>query len=332
MIKSIQLVFVFFLLTMIIGSLPLKLAKEKHSGLLTSVFYGTIIIMALFEIIVVPMTMMGQTLTKLTQVWSVLILVIGVFSLIYTRDYLREQIKRFPEKIKHLSLTHIGILFLIFVQIFICVKYIFLHANDAYYVGMAATTLNTDRLLAFSPYTGGEIEWVNYKSHVVASLPAFWAMLSKLFGVSAAQMCHTIVPIMFIPIGYILYKEIGVLLFKGEKGHIRVFLLLLCIGNFFIGKNYDFSYEMLSTSIWQGGTFLANIVLPGIFYFEFKLLKGRKKMLNVVMVILMLILGAMTVPKSGLVLSLLVVIVLGLSFTIDKLWIRRKRMHAGIDI
>jgi hypothetical protein len=156
-------------------------------------------------------------------------------------------------------------------------------------------------------------------------------MLAKIFHVTGAYMCHSVVPVLFIPYGYMLYREIGFLLFK-EKSHVNLFLLIISVGNFFMGKNYDTSYEILTTSVWQGGTFLYNIALPGIFYFLFKFIKKSHNKFDLFMVFMMLIIGAMTVPKSGITLSVLTVILLGFSFCVEKILTKRKRIDAGIHI
>lgn len=332
MAKIIEVAFVFFLIAILVGSIPICITKEKHAGLLKAILYGSIIMLMLFAIIAIPLTIMDQSLTRLTYIWSGLVLLISLVSVFMSKRFIMEQIKKIPVKFKSLTYLDVIILLLIGLQIAVCVKYIFLHANDAYYVGMATTTLNTDRLFAFSPYTGAEIQWTNYKSHVIASLPIFWAMLARLFGVTGAFMCHSVVPVLFIPVGYILYREIGLFLFRQDDRAIRIFLVLICLCNFFIGKNYDTSYEMLSTCIWQGGAFLYNIVLPGIFYFEFNLFRKNYKKLNYCMFFMMMMIGTMTVPKSGIFLSVLAAIVLGVSFFIEKLLTRRKRMDAGINI
>lgn len=332
MIKYYELVLVFFVVAILVGSLPIRFMKDKSSGLLKSILYGTIIMLAIFEVLVIPMTILGQSLTRLTQVWCIIIAAISIIAAITAKKHLSEQIRNIPIRLKGITRMDGIILVLIFIQIFICVKYIFLHQNDAYYVGMTTTTLSTDRLYAFSPYTGVAIEWSNYKFHVLASLPVFWAMLAKLFGVSGAFFCHTIVPILFIPVGYILYKEMGLLLFKNEKRSVSLFLFMMCMINLFIGKNYDSSYEMLSTCIWQGGSFLYNIALPGIFYFEFQFFRKSRKLFNLIMFFIMLIVAVMTVPITGILLSILMSIVLAVSFGIEKAITRRKRMDAGINI
>jgi membrane protease YdiL (CAAX protease family) len=133
-------------------------------------------------------------------------------------------------------------------------------------------------------------------------------------------------------VGYILYKEMGLLLFKNETRSVSIFLVLICVMNLFIGKEYNSSYEMLSTCIWQGGSFLYNIALPGIFYFEFRILRKNRRIADFIMLIIVFVVGVMTVPVTGLVLSSLMIIVLAASFGIEKAITRRKRMDAGINI
>lgn len=332
MVRCLELALGFFIIAALVGNIPVRLMKDKSSGLLKSILYGSIAMLVIFEVLVIPMTIMGQTLTRLTQVWCVIIAAISIIAAITAKGYLAEQIKKIPKQRKGLSYLSGVVFVLIFIQLFICVKYVFLHQNDAYYVGMTTTTLNTDSLYAFSPYTGVAVSWINYKYHVIASIPIFWAMLAKLFGVSGAFMCHNVVPVLFIPVGYILYREIGLVLFKNDRRNVNIFLIIICISNMFIGKNYDSSYEMLSTCIWQGGSFLYNIALPGIFYFEFKYLRKTRHKFDLFMFFTMIIVGAMTVPVTGAMLSILLAIVLALSFGIEKVITKRKRMDAGINI
>lgn len=331
MAKVLQVTLLFLMTSMLLGLLFIRIQKEKQASFLLSILYGCIFMMALFDVLVIPMTILGQSLTRLTQIWAGLIGCFAIISAFIAKSQLALMVKTLPAKCKKLTPLNAILLILIIVQMFICYRYIFLHENDAYYVGMTSTTLTTDQLLSYSPYTGNSIDWINYKTHLIASLPIYWAMLAKIVGVSGAFMCHSIVPVLFIPIGYILYREIGFFLFKQKHDQVNLFLLLICIGNFFIGNSYNFSYEMLTTSVWQGGTFLYSIVLPGIFYFTFKFLKNRSRF-DLIMVFMMLVIGSMTVPKSGIVLSGLTFIILGVSFMIERMMIKRKRIDAGINI
>lgn len=331
MAKVFQLTLLFFITSMLLGLFFIRIRKEKQANFLMSILYGCIFMMTLFDILVIPMTILEQSLTRLTQIWAGIIGCVAVISAFMAKNQIALMVKTLPEKCKKLTSLDAFLILLIFVQMFICYKYIFLHENDAYYVGMTSTTLTTNQLLSFSPYTGNSIDWMNYKAHLIASLPIFWAMLAKIFGVSGAFMCHSIVPVLFIPIGYIIYREIGILLFKQKPSQVNIFLLLICIGNFFIGNSYNYSYEMLTTTAWQGGTFLYSIVLPGIFYFTFKFFKNCSRF-DLLMVFMMLVIGSMTVPKSGIVLSGLTFIILGVSFMIERMMTKRKRIDAGIII
>jgi len=89
---------------------------------------------------------------------------------------------------------------------------------------------------------------------------------------------------------------------------------------------------MLSTCIWQGGSFLYNIALPAIFYFEFRFFRKNRKVSDLIMFFIMLIVGVMTVPVTGIMLSGLMTVVLAISFGLEKAITRRKRLDAGINI
>lgn len=329
MIKSLELMLVYYIVAILLGSLMLRVDKDYENGIVKSIFYGNAMMFFVFQILVIPMTMLGQSLSNLTKIFEVIMLVICILAILLSKQIII-YIKNALKNIKSYSYLNALIILLVCIQVFICVKYVFLHANDAYYVGMTTTTLQTDRLYEYSPYTGETILWSNYKYHVIASMPVYLAMIAKIFGISGAFMCHSVAPMLFIPIGYILYREIGYLLFKKDKRKVNIFLILICVINMFIGKNYDSSYEMLSTSIWQGGSYLYNIVLPAIFYFEYRFLMCKKTVTDLTMLLIMVVIGVMTVPVTGGILSLMVVIILGFSIWLEKIITKRKRIDAGI--
>lgn len=325
MLNYIECIAVFFLAAFLIGMLYIR--KYFFEGIL----YGTVTMLAVFAVLAPVMTALGMSLTLLTAVWGVIVLILGLIGVIKYKRELVLLIRTVPGNIRALKPIDLLICAMIFFQIFICIRYVFLNDNDAYYVGMATTTLDTDTLFKFSPYTGQEISWENYKFNVLASLPVFWAVLSKFFRVNASVMSHTLVPVIFIIAAYILYRQIALYLFKDNKRAAKIFVLIICIFNCFSGRDIRVSFEMLSTCIWQGGSFLYNISLPLIFLSGLKVLNKRRKRRDIVLLIMSLLIGIMSVPRAGLILSAAVLFCLYFAVLTEKLILKVKRKKINAE-
>lgn len=78
-------------------------------------------------------------------------------------------------------------------------------------------------------------------------------------------MAHTVEPVFFLLISYLVYWKIGRKLFDKDDRKVGLFLLFLVLIQMF---SYLFSLHagnILSIRIWQGKALLASFVLPAIF-------------------------------------------------------------------
>ena len=71
MLKVIKVLLLFIFISMFIGCLIMKALKEKQASFFKSILCGSIVMMALFEVLFIPMTILGQTLSRLTQIWAI---------------------------------------------------------------------------------------------------------------------------------------------------------------------------------------------------------------------------------------------------------------------
>ncbi len=131
-------------------------------------------------------------------------------------------------------------------------------ADDSFYISEISTILSTDKLPCFDPSTGnslflfqGQYELVGYE--------VLLSVFCKLFKINAASFCHTVLPVCFIGLHYILMWAIcGVI---SEKRKEEAFLFVVLI-NLFSGYSVYSRGAFLLFRIWQGKAVMVNIIIP----------------------------------------------------------------------
>ena len=93
--------------------------------------------------------------------------------------------------------------------------------DDAYYVVQSVITDETDTLYRILPYTGFSTSLD--MRHAMAVFPIWIAYLARMTGIHATIVSHSILPLVLIPLTYLIYYEIGKVLFK-EKEDLELLL------------------------------------------------------------------------------------------------------------
>lgn len=258
-VKAIVLLGIFPLL---LGSNFLKLFQGKVS-VKKKYAYGWFIMLAIFEITVIPTVFLKCSLTELAWVYTISTVVILV-SIIVARYCQRKKVNKNSviETKRKVDVYLILGICLVLIQIIIATFFIHMDTDDAYYIGTATTSLNTDTLFLLEPDTGYPNSFFPLR-YVFSAIMIFWAYVSKITGIHPLIVTHTIIPGIFIAISYILWWEIGKILFK-EKEKQGIFLVLISVINIFGNTSVYTQASFLLFRIWQGKAMLPNIILPAI--------------------------------------------------------------------
>ena len=114
------------------------------------------------------------------------------------------------------------------------------------------------------PYTG--VPTTFDPRHGLAPFPIWVAFIAEKMGVNTAVAAHTWIPLVLIPLTYVIYYQIGLQLLKERKNYISVFMnfvaLLQIFGNYSIYPASTF----LLTRTRQGKAALGNIIIPILIY------------------------------------------------------------------
>ncbi len=150
--------------------------------------------------------------------------------------------------------------------------------DDARFIVDAMEALSKDTMLEYNPITGiyHGIPVGEQVKDLTAPYPLFIALISSLTGVHPAIMAHTIMPLLYIPLSYLVFCLIGGLLFKDDIKKKGLFLFFLSLIHLFSFETIFSAGYTLLTIIWQGRSIVAMIMLPLTWYLLLKAADSEK--------------------------------------------------------
>lgn len=238
---------------------------------------GLILELAVFQIIAVPIIILKPWgFSQLVTLYSVLLVLLSAAGLLFGLPVLRGlladiravlSIRRRPSA--ETCIYWLLAAGLVLFQMYMAFTHAFFDGDDSYYVAQSVIAEQSDVLYRILPYTGLStlLDW----RHALASLPIWEAYLARVTGIHPAIIAHSIIPLVFIPVTYLLYFRIGMRLFRGDSRKNAVFMILVSIlqiwGNTSIYTNATFF--LMRT--WQGKSVLCNMVLLAVIWILLRL-------------------------------------------------------------
>ena len=317
--KALGCLFVFGIAPVGIGGLWTKGIGQKREKILNLYLAGFLSELAVFQLIAVPVMVkevygMNLLVYLTTAVFAVLAATGFIWTLLRERD-LRKQAGRNEDvnqqqawqaqacrrkstisgtgngarnRIRRTAVQNperllFWLLFLASVgyQMYMAFAYASFDGDDAYYVVQSVLADQTGVLNRIRPYTGLSTD-LDIR-HALATLPLWIAYVARMTGIHATIVAHTLLPLIFIPLTYYVFVQIGRKLFSDGSVKLPIFLTLVSImqiwGNISIYTNETF----FLTRTWQGKSVLANLILLVELWLMLELCarekagKGRKK-------------------------------------------------------
>ena len=136
--------------------------------------------------------------------------------------------------------------------------------DDAYYVVQALTAQQTDTLYRIDPNRGVSVPLD--ARHALALFPIWEAFVGTMCGIHATIMAHSVVPLLLIPLTYLIYYEIGRELFCNKKRLLPMFLTLMALWQMFGNVSIYTTETFFLTRTWQGKSFAGNFIIPAGFW------------------------------------------------------------------
>lgn len=290
--EVIKLIFWLFCAPFLIGALfNFILPKDKRSVGIT-LLLGFLVYLACFEVIAIycMTTIMYSAFAYcvkyfLIAAWIMIALGIGRIcyaffirkdrNIIFNNGFLGDN----KEVVKNELKVYWGIfIVLIAFQLVMSVVMASFDGDDAYYVVESLLAQQADVMNTILPYTGNSTS-LDIR-HALAVITMWIAFIAKVSGVHATIVSHSVIPLLFIPLVYLVYEQIGKILFKEKKEMVPVFMIIVSFLMMFGNVSHYTPATFFLMRTWQGKALVGNLVFPMIFWIFLEMydsVKSQKK-------------------------------------------------------
>lgn len=253
---------------------------------------GYILLWAAFQLIAVPIIIKGGDFLQIEWCFEVFSLTAAIAGMLLFLLHLKHglwkelaflgketlKIRKSREELLTLFLWGIFLAGLLF-QMVQAYRLAYADGDDAFYIPLSVS-VGGGSMYTSSPYTGDSME-LNLR-YALAPFPVWVAFIAKKCSVNVAVAAHSLMPLVLIPVTYLLYLEMGRRLCVNvlpdeRKGQSRketllplfmIFVTLLQIfGNYSI---YPVSTFLL-TRTRQGKAAIGNVILPFLVLILYKM-------------------------------------------------------------
>lgn len=270
--KGLAFVFIFVLAPFCSGLIPARWMGEARKKWQTVYLAGFCLDLAVFQMLAVPVILReAKGFTVIVPAYTALLVLVSALGLFLGLPWFKQQMgkkgrlsvslagwKKDRQSLEA-AVYWLAAAGLILFQMYMAYAYASFDGDDAYYVTHAVLTEQTDTLYRIRPYTGLSTD-VDVR-HALAALPVWEAYVARMMGIHAAIAAHTLLPLILLPLTYLVYERIGNCIFRGDRIKTPVFLIFVSIlqiwGNTSIYTNATF----FLTRTWQGKSVLCNLVL-----------------------------------------------------------------------
>lgn len=155
-------------------------------------------------------------------------------------------------------------------QLYKAVAFASFDGDDAYYVVESLIAQETDVMYRILPYTGRPTD-LDVR-HALAVFPMWVAFVSVRAGVHATIVSHVVMPLVLIPLTYLLYFEIGRLFFgklpqiNGKRENLPVFMIIMSMFQIFGNVSIYTNETFFLTRTWQGKAVAGSLVIPALLW------------------------------------------------------------------
>ena len=249
-IKGLLCLYWLIIIPIILGKF---LVKKDENELLYSWIMGNILQMGIFFVCAIPLILLKKSFMTLLYIYTVIIVILTFISILVNRHKFKLNIKK-----RKITVFQVIAIILIFVQLFMKFEYANINNDDASFVSISTTMIQTNKMYLHST-TGAETNIIESR-RALAPISAYYAVLSKLVCTHVTILTHTVLPILFISMLYGIYYYLAKKIFK-EKDSIYIFLIIICFLNLFSFSIKGANRYMILYS-WFGRAILAMVILP----------------------------------------------------------------------
>lgn len=282
MLPILSLLFWLLIIPFCIGLIPANFiaADKRNPGFV--LLAGYFVMWSGFEVIAIPTVLFVKydnfkTASSCFMVFALLCAAAGLWLMFRNRTLQGTSIKRISGHIRAMSwaerIEWILFFALFGFQLYKAAAYASFDGDDAYYVVESLIAQQADVMYRILPYTGRPTD-LDVR-HALAVFPMWIAYVASKSGIHATIVSHLVMPLLLIPLSYLVYYEIGILLFGREtkekdsvlhKENLPVFMILMCLFQIFGNVSIYTNETFFLTRTWQGKAVAGSLVIPALFW------------------------------------------------------------------
>ena len=256
----VKLLYWLLLLPFLLGIFPLcGMPKEKRTP---GVQYlaGFFVMLAVFQLFAVPLVLREADVSALVILNLVVMSLLAVGAVAVLVRGLRKQtwsvslIRGVDKGMSRSTLVFTFLYWCIFLcilafQLYMAVSRASFDGDDAYYVAQSVMADQNGSMYEVDPYTGAATRFD--ARHATATVTMWIAVLARMTGIHATILSHTILPLVILPVVYLIYLQIGKVLCR-EKRLLPIFMILMALLQMFGYVSLYTKETFLMTRTWQG--------------------------------------------------------------------------------
>ena len=251
-----------------LGIFPCKLLQKKYRspGMIFAV--GYLIMMALFECEYLPALLLGMHFKTLCLIFR---LSVGFLSLAFAILGVKD--------VKNIALPKMHPYFIAFILLVViqCFARWFqgvTDGDDAFFLGTAVNSYFDNSMYVLDPYTGFETG-LDVR-HALSPGGVFLAYLSNCIKLHPAITGHIVYADILLVLHYIVFYNIGKLLFPEKEENAALFADFVCVFDVFGNVSLYTTATFLITRTWQGKSVIANFCIPFAFLLMLLLIREEE--------------------------------------------------------
>lgn len=264
-LQFLAAVILLVVIPVIAGSLFRQKGNSDMTGPVFQWVSGQILLWACFQLVCVPMVLLGIDYYYAAGVYSVVVAVVvltAVFCMVRNRKTACAVTWTRGADRRKMAVILLWALFwaLLVFQLVQAVRMTYADGDDAFFVAITSVTQDAQTMYRKHPYTGNSTELD--ARHGLAPFPVWITYLADVAGIRAVSMAHVVVPVALIAMTYGVFYLLGRILLEGKREALPLFLvfteLLVLFGDY---SFYTVENFMIARSR-QGKAALGSIVIP----------------------------------------------------------------------
>ncbi len=258
-VKAIGFTIFLFLFFHAFGSIiRIYFRKEDHNPTFID---GFVYFLGIFQVAVTPILFFHLSFDYALVIFVVIVVLVSVIFIFHRAKQPQFRLPVLPD-IRPDRLVSISLA--------ICVTIILLqsvgssllnfqNSDDSFYIGLAEKSIDNPSLYLSDPSTS-DPRFPLMSQYRFESWELLMSTLSKLSGLKAAELAHTVFPFTLILLSYLSYASLAK--HFCPKRFLPLFLIVLSLFHLFGGYSQYSQGSFLLTRIWQGKAVLLHILIP----------------------------------------------------------------------